>query len=219
MGPLAATENHPNPPLRVSKRGPSPGLAELGQRCWTSQVFHRPARISMHVDDALCDKASGLTRICSVLVRFLRAQNNKGPSRSWGRLGPLDLGSALGQRAPGKLGNPAIVPPPPGNFPACSFPEIAKFPEIARFPEIAKAKWAAGLLCMGLFSGFGRLVPPGCCYISASSTMPITNTTKPAAVAAANDRSTLSMMLPRYRRATYPPWLRRALRSVANGCV
>ena len=118
MGPLAATENHPNPPLRVSKRGPSPGLAELGQRCWTSQVFHRPARISMHVDDALCDKASGLTRICSVLVRFLRAQNNKGPSRSWGRLGPLDLGSALGQRAPGKLGNPAIVPPPPRKFPS-----------------------------------------------------------------------------------------------------
>lgn len=47
-------------------------------------------------------------------------------------------------------------------------------------------------------------------YISANSTTPITSITKPAAVAAANDRSTLSMMPPRYRRATYPPWLRRA---------
>lgn len=47
-------------------------------------------------------------------------------------------------------------------------------------------------------------------YISASSAMPITKTTKPTAVAAANDRSTLSMMPPRDRRATYPPWLRRS---------
>jgi hypothetical protein len=47
-------------------------------------------------------------------------------------------------------------------------------------------------------------------YVSASSTTPITITTKPAAVAAANDRSTLSMMPPRYRRANHSPWLRRA---------
>lgn len=46
-------------------------------------------------------------------------------------------------------------------------------------------------------------------YSSASSTRPITSTTKPAAVAAANDRSTLSMMPPRCRRTTFPPWRRR----------
>lgn len=41
-------------------------------------------------------------------------------------------------------------------------------------------------------------------YSTASSTRLITSTTKPAAVAAANDRSTLSMMPPRCRRATFP---------------
>ena len=55
-------------------------------------------------------------------------------------------------------------------------------------------KSPSDLLCMGLFSRF-LFWPPA--YITASSTMPMTNTTKPAAVAAANDRSTLSMMPPR----------------------
>jgi hypothetical protein len=41
-------------------------------------------------------------------------------------------------------------------------------------------------------------------YTSASRMIPITSRTKPAAVAAANDRSTLSMMPPRCRRATFP---------------
>lgn len=95
------------------------------------------------------------------------------------------------------------------------------------------------LLCMGLFSSFLkdwcpftigearrrgapaasphlRLMPP---YSSASSTRPITSTTKPAAVAAAKDRSTLSMMPPRCRRATFPPWLRRTVWNLADPCV
>ena len=72
--------------------------------------------------------------------------------------------------------------------------------------EAPPGKTSTCLLCMGLFSRLGEVRP----YISASSTTPITKTTKPAAVAAANDRSTLSMMPPRYRRAMYPPWLRRA---------
>jgi len=55
-------------------------------------------------------------------------------------------------------------------------------------------------------------------YSSASSTTPITSTMKPAAVAAANDRSTLSMMPPRCRRATFPPWLRRTMESCRPMC-
>jgi len=63
-----------------------------------------------------------------------------------------------------------------------------------------------------------RTLRPCCAYISASNPMPITSTTKPTAVAAANDRSTLSMMRPRCRRATFPPWLRLTVRNLTRGC-
>ena len=80
----------------------------------------------------------------------------------------------------------------------------------------------ASLACPGIIGPLiGRPQLQACTrpYSTASSTRPITNTTKPAAVAAAKDRSTLSMMPPRSRRATFPPWLHRDAESRLRLCL